>query len=125
MVHVIGYAEAIADKLGHAGASPQIRREPGGFGSLEQGLFQAFLGLGIQLRGSAWGGFGPQAIVTGFPEDPIPAPHTSTIHCDQTRHFEGLMALQEQLDGANSTTFQFLWASARSHVLSPAQSIGH
>jgi hypothetical protein len=125
VVYMVGYAEAIADEPGYAGASPQIRGKPRCLGALEQEPLEALLGPSVQLGGSAWGGFGPQAIVTGFPEDPIPAPHTSTIHCDQTRHFEGLMALQEQLDGPNSATFQFLWASVRSHRLPPAQSIGH
>jgi len=43
MVHVIGYTEAIADVLGHAEASPQMRREPGGPGALEQDPLEPFL----------------------------------------------------------------------------------
>jgi hypothetical protein len=125
MVHVIGYAEALADELGHAGARPQIRREPGGLGTLEQDPLEALLGAGIQLRGTAGSRFRTQALVTGFPVGPLPAPNTAAIDPDQARHFHGLMAGLEEPDSTNPTTLQFLWASARSHHWPPAQSIGH
>ena len=56
MVHVICYAEAIADELGHAGARPQTRREPGGLGALKQDPLEPFLGPAIQLGGTAGSG---------------------------------------------------------------------
>jgi len=60
---------------------------------------------------SGRGGFGPQAFLTGFRADALPAPHVLTIRCDQPRHFKGLMALQEPLQDENSGAFQFLWDS--------------
>jgi hypothetical protein len=125
VVHVIRYAEAIADELGHTRASPQIRREPGGPGALEQDSLEALPGPGIQLRRTAGSRFRPQAIVTRFSVDAVPAPNAAPVDADQVRYLEGLMALQEKPDGTNSTTLQFLWASGRSHGLPPAQGIGH
>jgi hypothetical protein len=125
MVHVIGHAEALADELGHAGASPQIRRETGGLGALEQDPLEAFLGPGIQLGGTTRSRFRTQAIVSGFSVGPVPATNTAPVDPDQACHLEGLMALQEKPNSTNSTPFQFLWASGRSHGLPPAQSIGH
>jgi len=82
MVHVIGYAKAIADELGHAGARPQIRREPGGLGALEQDPLEAFLGPGIQLGGTARIRFRTQAIVSGFSVGPVSAPNTAPVDPD-------------------------------------------
>jgi hypothetical protein len=122
---MVGYAEAIADEPGYAGASPQIRGKPRCLGALEQEPLEALLGPSVQLGGTAGSGFCPQAIVAGFPVNPVPAPNAAPIDPDQVGHFDGLMALPEEVDGPNSATFQFLWASARSHRLPPAQSIGH
>jgi len=125
MVHVVGYAEAIADDPGHAGASPQIGGEPRRLGALEQGPLEALSGPGIQLGGTAGSGFGTQAVVTGFPVEPVPASNAAPVDPDELRHFNGLVALQQKLNGTHSTTLQFLWASARPHRLPPTQSIGH
>ncbi len=103
MIHVIGYAEAIADELGHAGASPQIRREPSGLGALEQDPLEALLSPGIQLGRTAGSGLRTQAIASGFPVGPVPAPNTAPVDPDQACHLEGLMALQEKPDGTSST----------------------
>lgn len=125
MVHVIGYAESLADELGHAGARPQIRGEPGDLGALEQDPLEALLGPRIQLRGTAGSRFRLQTLVTGFPVGPVPAANTAAIDPDQACHFDGLMALQEKPNGTKPTPLQFLWASTRSHRWPPAQSIGH
>jgi hypothetical protein len=125
MVDVVGYSEAIADDLRDAGTSPQICRKPRHLGTLEQNLLETLSGPGIQLEGAARSGFGPQASLTGFPVQAVPAPNAAPINPNPARYFDGLKALQQKPDGTDAPSFQFLWASRRSHVLSPAQSIGH
>jgi len=125
VIDMVGYAEAIADDPGHSGARPQVRWEPCLLGAPEQDPLEASLRWGIQLRGTARSRFRPQALVADFPVHPVPAPNAAPVDPHHVRHFDGLTPLKEEVDSTNSTMFQFLWASGRSHGLPPAQIIGH
>jgi hypothetical protein len=125
MVDVIGHAEALLDDLRNPRTGPQIRIKPRRLCAFEQKAFELAPGFGVELRRTTGRRSGPERCRPLLPIGRLPAPHTPPIHADHVRHLHRRQTLGQQLDGAPSSTFQFLCASGRSHGTPPDQRMGH
>ena len=125
VIHMVADAKVGRDPLGHTGASPKVGGKSGRFGSSEELRFQFGNFLGIKPGWTTWGGFCLKGIWALGREGSSPSPHASTVYFEFLGDFDRRDAVFKESYCAPSSSFQSFWASGRSHVLPPAQSIGH
>jgi hypothetical protein len=125
MINVIVNTEVTLDKLGHAGARPQIGGKPTGLCSLDKQALQFLSGLRVQFRRAAGCGLCLNRLHSIFSVCRFPASDASSVYAHCFGYFDRLIALLKQLQGFPAAAFQLLRASMWPHRPPPAHSIGH
>ena len=108
MIHVVVHVKAGLNDLRHAGTGPKVRRESRRRCALEQDAFHLALGLGIQNRWTNQSRFGFQRCRAFVPLRSIPPSHAAPLGAGPLRDFRRRIALPQQINRANPTTFQSL-----------------
>ena len=118
MVRVIAHPEPLPDDLRHPTTGPKRGRETEGLRTLEDPPCQAAALSGAQLGGPSRCRARLEPFSSPASVGPIPPTNRPAINAQAVCDHMGLDALLQQLHSTESTIFQFLRGSVRSHATS-------
>ena len=125
MIDVIPHPELGTNEIDDTGASPEIGVKAGGLRTFEKQLFEAGTIAIVEPWRAARGWLCGESLDALGEMDGLPAMNGATIDTKLCRDFSRGMTLSKEHDGTQSSHFQSLRTSVRSHGYPPGRSMGH